>query len=867
VTCFSVSALECITGASQGIINAQEQRWLDEHPVIRLSIERGHEPFVIEDSDGTFTGILPDLIHNYSCYLGQTIELVAEQAHSQQDQYAKPKDPSIYGTALLFVFGTHDTLNNWQNDLLVPTGLVSDRYLFTLDSLAMEFSRPHALTGKRIAVLANDVIGLEYLRQLDGVTIIASNNVKEQLEAVFYRKADALLGYSHYHFLINKFMFAGIVPALSIPPSLELKIGVKSEHAPLHSLLSKAVLAQPPHVQQNILSHWLSTLWFPPTAAGQSDTLQLSPSERNILQQLGQLNLCIDPEWMPFEKNVDGVHIGISADYFEWFETQIGIPIRHVPTTSWTQSLELGKRRACDIFSLVMPTPSRLDYLDFTKPYILTPLVIASHIDTLFIVDIAQLGDKPLGIPEGYAYGEVLRQKYPKLNLIEVKDIHHGLSKVARGELFGFIGTLATVGYHIQQDYIGELKIAGKFDENWQLGVGTRNDYPELKDIFNKAIDALPADMYQHALNRWVSIKYEQGTDYKLVIYISAALLLVMSLIFYRYWITHRLNNKLLQTQRALNDKHALLKAHARWLGEQQQMVDRYILILNADTHGLITQINEAFCKALGYQPQELIGRPHDTIIKHEQNRSPLFDLQKATLTGITWKQDLLLTRADGQHLWTSAQAEPKFDERGKVCGYKVISEDITDKKNIETLAITDSLTGLYNRMKFDEVLEVQFQHFKRNGHPFFLLLIDIDNFKQVNDQHGHDIGDYVLRHVATILTAQLRQTDVIARWGGEEFIILCSNTDLQGALQLAEKIRSHVQDHGFESVESVTISMGISKVKDGDTIRALFRRADQNLYSAKMKGKNRVVHARESVQQQEPIDLSKSPYSIIKKN
>ena len=269
----------------------------------------------------------------------------------------------------------------------------------------------------------------------------------------------------------------------------------------------------------------------------------LTSKESNYLQNKKVIKMCIDPDWMPFEKNENGKHIGMTADYRELLQERIGVPIKVVQTKTWMESIKLGKERKCDVFSLVMPTEERLKYLDFTKSYLKVPLVIVTNLDEFFINDISTITDEDIGIVKGYAYGEILKEKYPNIKLIEVKNLEDGLEKVRNKELFGFIGTLVTTGYNIQKNYIGELKIAGKFDDTWELGIGTRNDEPILKNIFNKAIKDISAKKHQEILNKWISVNYNQGTDYKEVIKWIAAIssvFIVILLIILR--INRRLN-------------------------------------------------------------------------------------------------------------------------------------------------------------------------------------------------------------------------------------------------------------------------------------------------------------------------------------
>ena len=275
--------------------------------------------------------------------------------------------------------------------------------------------------------------------------------------------------------------------------------------------------------------------------------LILSTSEKEYLNSKETIKMCIDPLWMPFEKNENGKHIGVTADYFQLIEEKINIPIEVVPTKTWTQSLQYGEQRKCDIFSLMMETPKRRNFLDFTKPYLNIPLVIASDLHTTYIESIEQVQNEKLGIVKGYAYGEILRVKYPNIKFIDVDNINDGLDQVKDGKLFGFIGSLATVGYNIQKNYIGQLKITGKFKETWDLGIGTRNDEPILKNIFEKTMDTIPYEKRQEILNRWISVNYSKGVHKDILIKYSALFIIVVIILIlvYRQYLLHDLNKQL----------------------------------------------------------------------------------------------------------------------------------------------------------------------------------------------------------------------------------------------------------------------------------------------------------------------------------
>ena len=156
-----------------------------------------------------------------------------------------------------------------------------------------------------------------------------------------------------------------------------------------------------------------------------------------------------------------------------------------------------------------------------------------------------------------------------------------------------------------------------------------------------------------------------------------------------------------------------------------------------------------------------------------------------------------------------------------------------------------DALTGLGNRAAFDESLIRELDLARRHGDAFSLVLIDVDHFKEINDRHGHQAGDQVLRELAQILLREARHSDLLFRYAGDEFVIAMSRTGLEGALGAAERVRNAVADHRFHCdgrTIPVRISVGVATAANGEGPQDVFRRADQALFSAKRQGRDRVA-------------------------
>jgi diguanylate cyclase (GGDEF)-like protein len=188
------------------------------------------------------------------------------------------------------------------------------------------------------------------------------------------------------------------------------------------------------------------------------------------------------------------------------------------------------------------------------------------------------------------------------------------------------------------------------------------------------------------------------------------------------------------------------------------------------------------------------------------------------------------------------------------------IVRTLGDFRRIASQAATDSLTGLGNRWTFDEELALEWRRAERVGDPLALILADIDDFKAINDTHGHQVGDEVLRVVGRVLSANVRQVDLAARYGGEEFAVIVPETDLEGAVQLAERLRVALEKEQIElpNGSHVTVTASFGAAVKGELPRAeeLVAAADEMLYEAKGAGKNRVAPAPREVATGEPAPV-----------
>ncbi|AXH12267.1 diguanylate cyclase [Halarcobacter bivalviorum] len=185
------------------------------------------------------------------------------------------------------------------------------------------------------------------------------------------------------------------------------------------------------------------------------------------------------------------------------------------------------------------------------------------------------------------------------------------------------------------------------------------------------------------------------------------------------------------------------------------------------------------------------------------------------------------------------------YEQKGE--HYVLSFTDITELKEksnlLEYQANHDQLTGLFNRQKFNEIFNKEIKRERRYENNLSLIIFDIDNFKNFNDDFGHNIGDEVLKVISKVVLNNIREHDTVARWGGEEFLVLLPQTDEIGAKNVAEKIRTAIEEYESEIIpRQITASFGVTRLKKDDDEISILRKADEALYKAKAEGKNRVI-------------------------
>ncbi|PLY04468.1 MAG: hypothetical protein C0625_16380 [Arcobacter sp.] len=434
------------------------------------------------------------------------------------------------------------------------------------------------LNDKRVAVINGTGTISNIKKRHSKIEIVETKKIEESVQKLLEGSVDALIASP---IIIQKYLESNLIidlkamPLISFEPSI-FYFYVNREKPVLQSILEKGLDSISIKEEKELFDKW-----FLKDVADLP--LLLSKEEVDYLERKRNINLCVDPDWMPFEKIEDHKHVGIVADYIKDFEKKIGVPLTLVETKDWTESLAYMKNRKCDVLSFVMDIKSRRGYMNFTKPYVNEPLVLVTKRNVSFISDLKSFENKKIGIQKNFAYNEIIRRIYPNLQVVDVNHLRDGLKRVERGEIFGQVTTHLNVAYAFQEEFYGSLQISGKFDEKWHLSVGVRNDDPILLNIFEKVVASITDETKQRIINKWVTIKYEKSIDYKLFWSIVAFFLFIFSLILYTYIMQRRYIRKLTKVKEEIEMLNSTLEKKVQLRTQELELSNKKLKIKTSE--------------------------------------------------------------------------------------------------------------------------------------------------------------------------------------------------------------------------------------------------------------------------------------------
>lgn len=558
--------------------------------------------------------------------------------------------------------------------------------------------------------------------------------------------------------------------------------------------------------------------------------IQFTPEEMAYISKKPVIKLATDNNWGPFQFiDKQGHYQGITADYFQLLSEKLGLKFEPTKSKDWNQVVALTKAGKLDVYPCAVPTPDRKKYMQFTKPYLSFPMVLMGKQSMPYVSNYSQLDGLTIASVKGGWSSEYLTKHFPKITILPVSTVKEGIASVIDGRAEAFSGNLGVINFTIDKYGFTGVHIIGQTDQRFDVAIGVQKNNPVLFSILQKGLNSITKQERQAIYSKWIKLEIVKQLDktqlISIAITVTTIILSMLALLLvYRYQ-----KNK---QQDYINQVHELTFA---------SMIDLSDFSL--------VKVTDSYVKLTGYDKDELLGMNYLSLAAHEMTDAQKEQIIKQVLQGNSWHGELKGQTKQHKEYWVDLTLTPIKNILGKVTHVWATRVDITDKKRVEKLSIEDEMTGLYNRRYFNQVIERELNRAKRQEQPLAVAMLDIDYFKNINDNYGHHVGDEVLVRVADSFKKSFhRGNDFVFRMGGEEFLVLSSFPTREEFKQYLDKFcrdveAMDIQNKGAPS-EVLTVSIGavFYEYDKLGTSTALYHEVDQKLYKAKEGGRNCVV-------------------------
>ncbi|PHR56674.1 MAG: hypothetical protein COA44_07430 [Arcobacter sp.] len=563
---------------------------------------------------------------------------------------------------------------------------------------------------------------------------------------------------------------------------------------------------------------------------GQFSQIKLSEKESNWIAEHPSLRYS-SIHWLPKENRHQSKEL--TQKYIDLISLKSGLSFSYKQKEPATYALAELERGKIDLFIGTQESKNSLK-TDVIRKY---PLVIVTKNDVDYISHVQSLKMKTIALLKGSSSAKYIENNYPDIQKIYVDTIEEGLKLVSSSAVFATVEALPLVSLHIKEFHMPDVKISGEFPHPYDLKINVRSDYPELISILNKSIKSISIDEHNMINDHWESVEFVQEKDIRgFVVGLFFSVILILILV-YSNW---RLRFEVQKRQTTEKELQRML-----------DVVNQNIYMSMTDTKGNISYVSDAFCRLTGYSKNELIGKNH-RILKSPQTKDSFYTKMWDEISkGNIWTGELENINKKGEPYWVDASITPLYDDDGNIFSYMAIRKNITIRKQMETLAITDGLSDLYNRRYFNMVFDKEIKRLGREHGTMSFLMLDIDHFKLYNDTYGHLKGDEVLMAISACLKEVCkRATDQVFRLGGEEFGVVLLGMNEEQTHDFSKKLIKAIENLNIKHEENdpyswVTASLGavICRFDENTHLDAkdIYQIADDAMYTAKQTGRNRV--------------------------
>ncbi|MBT6093568.1 MAG: transporter substrate-binding domain-containing protein [Rhodospirillaceae bacterium] len=493
-------------GGSKIELTREEAAWIAKHPEITLAATSDWPPFEFKTKEGVYKGITAAIARLAASRAGLSVKPVFEPWEKELRMLRQGKldlAPGLYQT-------------EEREEFLLFTRPFIEFY----DAIYTQTERDDIhtmadLSGKTIAAEGGYAAAENVKTNFPDIKITHVTSTLEALKLVSSAQVDAYIGNQVVaEHLINDNLLQNVTSAgfYSRDPTF-LAMAVPKDRVLLRDIMDKALAAMTEAERRTIMVDYLGTEEM------KRSGIQLTQAERGWLKEHRVVRMADDFAWAPFSFiNDDGVFSGIAAGYAEVISERTGIEFKPQTGLAWNQVLEKIKQGEVDVLPAVAWTEARATFLNFTKPYISLPIVVATRKDGVFVDSLDDLAGLKVGVVDGYVAQEILARDRPTLEYVALPNLAAGLEALEAGKVDAFVDNLGSITYEIDKRKFDNIKIAAPTKYRFELAFAVRKDWPQLAVIFDKALESISEKERAGIKNTWMAVELNFGLDLKTVL-------------------------------------------------------------------------------------------------------------------------------------------------------------------------------------------------------------------------------------------------------------------------------------------------------------------------------------------------------------
>ena len=523
-------------------LTSEEQQWLENHSGLSVGTMDGWPPFNYLDDNGEARGIGIDIIEAINKKLNIKLKVVpGKWKQIYQDVEQKKLDIIMDITPKT---SREQSFNFTSPYLDIPHVIIATRG-------NTNYRSEDDLINKTVA-LEEGFGNVKYFQQeYPGIKLKLYPDTEQALEAVSREEADAYAGNRVVAlYLMEKLSLSNLkVHGRLKKPGSILALGTRKDYPMLRDILQKALDSIGEQRFRDIKNSWiLSSI-----ENEEIPSLNLSSPLKQWLIQHPVIRPGVDTHWQPLEYlDEKRNYQGLSSDFLNYFAQQIGVQVDPPPDITWSDVLQGLRDKTLDLSPLLIKTPERSAYLNFTKPYITFPVVIFNQRGETLLGGLSDLAGKKVGVVKGYAIGELIQHDHPEIQQVKFPGTLDGLQALATGKIDAYIDVLSVGAYLMASYGMSNLQVAASTPYQHDFSIGVRKDWPELVSILNQAIDQLPVAKKNEFLKKWLVVKYQKETDYTLLFWVLGIALIIYLFLGFRAREMARINAQLAEGRERL---------------------------------------------------------------------------------------------------------------------------------------------------------------------------------------------------------------------------------------------------------------------------------------------------------------------------